>query len=404
MKVLHVIDSGGLYGAEVMLLNLACEQRRLGIESTICSIGSDRVGTKPIELEASSRGLDVRPLRMLPGPNIAGALRILGVADGGVYDVIHTHGYKGNILLGMLPRKMRKQPVIATLHGWTSTGGISKIRIYEWADSRILDRLDAVVLVNGMMRDARPIHRLKRVPISVIPNGIPAELELHGGTAENCPPAPDIATDQIDEFCSNGFIIGSIGRLAREKAFNVLLEALSQLRSRSVPAKVVVIGEGPERAALEQLIADKGLGKWVCLPGYRQNAHRFLSCFDAFVLSSLTEGLPISLLEAMRARVPIVATCVGAIPEVLEDGKSGILARPGDASDLARAIETLSLDPARRSTQVDAAAARLRERYTAAAMADAYLKIYEQCLERTSNVPRSSRRPSDSTPCVKIDK
>ena len=127
MKVLHVIDSGGLYGAEVMLLNLMSEQVAMGLEPILASIGDPGITEKPLETEAIRRGLPVKVFRMRPGPNVWGALKILRFARSELVGLLHSHGYKGNILFGLMPRMLRRIPMVATVHGWTWTGGISRM-------------------------------------------------------------------------------------------------------------------------------------------------------------------------------------------------------------------------------------------------------------------------------------
>ena len=122
MHILHIIDSGGMYGAEVMLLNLVEEQIRQGLSPVIASIGGVQSGEKPLELEAHKRGFPLKIFRMRPGPNLIGAMEILKYAKSTRCDLLHSHGYKGNILFGFLPKKIRRLPLVATLHGWTSAG------------------------------------------------------------------------------------------------------------------------------------------------------------------------------------------------------------------------------------------------------------------------------------------
>ena len=136
MKILHIIDSGGLYGAEVMLLNLMGEQVALGLTPILVSIGDPGVAEKPLEAEAKRRGLRVEMFRMRPGPNILGAFEIMRFARGERAELLHSHGYKGNILFGFLPRFVRRMPMVTTLHGWTWSGGMTRMLLYEWLDSQ----------------------------------------------------------------------------------------------------------------------------------------------------------------------------------------------------------------------------------------------------------------------------
>jgi aspartate carbamoyltransferase len=152
IRILHVIDSSGIYGAETVLLNLASEQVARGDGPLLLSIGGPDVSEKAIETQARRLGIRCLPLRMRDGLNLAAGREILRVADDCRVDIIHSHGYKGNILLGLQRRGTRGIPVITTLHGWTATSTWSKLGLYRALDQRMLSRLDGVVLVNDAMR------------------------------------------------------------------------------------------------------------------------------------------------------------------------------------------------------------------------------------------------------------
>jgi len=136
MKILHVTDSGGLYGAEMVLLNLVAEQMKTGLEPTIASIGEKWIQEKPFETEAVKRGLRVVKFRMFPGPNLPGMFKVLRYAQKYGFDILHSHGYKGDVAFGSMPKSIRKLPLVSTLHGWTSVVGFSKNRIYEWLQKK----------------------------------------------------------------------------------------------------------------------------------------------------------------------------------------------------------------------------------------------------------------------------
>lgn len=373
MKILHIIDSGGLYGAEVMLLNLVVEQLRQGMEPVIASIGNPCCGEKPLEAEARRRGMQVETFRMRPGLNIAGAFKILRFARREGVDILHSHGYKGNILFGMIPKRLRVIPVIATLHGWTCTGGCDRMRLYEWLDRISLRFIDAVVVVNSAMRE-----KVRLKGLHVVDNGIP----LDGGDIpcrpedEKCQVDPEIA-----EFCSDGFTIGAIGRLSPEKGYDSLLEAVKEVAETNPEIRLVILGEGAERGVLEEQIKRLGLEQRVLMPGYVADARRNMSLFNVFVLSSLTEGLPIVILEAMQAGVPIVATRVGGVPDVLSGGAAGILVSSGDIRALADAIRKVLRDDDFCAWMVKKAYSIVQERYSSLAMANHYQAVYDGVLK-----------------------
>lgn len=370
MNILHVIDSAGLYGAEEVLLNLCQDQQKLGLFPVIASIRKKDEHDMPLEEEAHRRGLEILTFRMFDGPNFLGALKILRYVRSNGIDILHSHGYKADILFGFLPRKIRGVPTVSTLHGWTSTVRFSKMAFYEYLDSVSLSNLDAVCLVNRKMFD-HPRLRSLRDRLHVIPNGVPS-LDATG-------PVPD---DYINHFCSEGFIVCSVGRLSREKGYDQLIRAFSSFSHCVEDARLLIIGEGPDRSKLESLIRERELVTKTLLPGYRPQAWRYLGSCGVFVLSSLTEGLPMTLLEAMRARVPVICTSVGGIPEVLKDSVNGLLVCPGDINGLEDAMLKVYSDEHLARNLAESASDTIANHYSSTAVAQKYVEIYLVARER----------------------
>ena len=371
MNIVHIIDSDGLNGAEIMLLNLMEEQRRMDLKPVLLSLGDSGTGENSLEAEARKRMLEVIPFRTRRGYSLQGALEIARRARETNAALLHSHGYKGDILVGSLPRKIRHMPMVRTQHGRTSVARLSRIGMYEALDSLIIRGLDAVIEVNeaGLQRrDGKTF---------VIENGIP-ELEFDSASAYSADPV-------VREFCKNSFIIGTLSRLSEEKGLVHLIAALSAVCSRYPRVKCLVLGEGPLKNMLQSLVNEAGLADRVLLAGYRNYAYHYLPCFNIFALPSLTEGLPISLLEAMQAEVPIVATRVGGIPRVLENGRTGVLVRPGDPEELAAAIFALLSDPLGARAMGRHARAAALTNYSSRRMAENYQRVYETVLTKWRN-------------------
>jgi glycosyltransferase involved in cell wall biosynthesis len=378
MKILHVIDSEGLYGAEVMLLSLVAEQVKLGLEPTIASIGEKGIGEKKLETEALKRCFAVRKFRMRAGPNAFGAFEVLRFAREGKFDLIHSHGYKGNILFGFMPRSIRGLPLVSTVHGYTSTQGVSKMRMYEWLDACSLKFIDRVVVVNkGMLENPR-LKKVRGVKFHVVNNGIPMDSPPVAAAKEL--ERLDALDKTIVGFCKRGFTVGSVGRLSEEKGYKYLIEAVRKLGMEGVDARLLILGEGPQRSELERLVGEFGIGDRVLLPGYRNDAKRYIHLMAVFVISSLTEGLPMSLLEAMQAGVPIVATRVGGIPDVMADGEAGVLVQPRNPNALAEAIEKIKKDEGLNARLTARARRLLEDRYSSKKMALEYCDLYGKVL------------------------
>lgn len=374
MKILHIIDSGGLYGAEMVLLNLVAEQIALGIDPTIASIGEKHISEKPLETEAHKRGFKVIKFRMFPGPNPFGIFKVLGYARQNAFDILHSHGYKGDVGFGLMPKRLRKIPLISTLHGWTSVSGFSKNRVYEQLHLMSLKYIDAVVLVSQAMCYTRKLKTRRNINFHVIHNGIPI-------SEEQSVRSPNTSLDQkILDFCEKGFTIGSIGRLSAEKGYRYLVEALDILIKEGIDARLIIIGEGRERNSLERAVAHYGLAENVIMPGYRENARDYLPYFKVFAVSSLTEGLPVTILEAMHAKIPIVATRVGGIPEVLQDNHGGLLVEPLSPKNLSEAIRLFYRDGKLARDLASLSFQEVVNNYTSKAMTLRYLDIYKKCI------------------------
>lgn len=371
MKILHLIDSGGLYGAEKVLLELMEEQQHLGLSPTLCSIGDYSFGIKPIETIASSRGLPLEIIRMRPGFNIYAAGKILRYARSNNFEILHSHGYKPNILMGLFPRSIRKIPLICTIHGWTNTKSLSKMTLYEWLDRRLLKYFDAVVVVNKLMvTDPRLISaKVSESRLYVVENGI--RLNVMNNHQNNA------KSNLLDKFAGGSFIIGAIGRISNEKGYEDLIESVRMLRDKGHDVKAIIIGEGTLLNELQDKVSQLDLHNHVLFPGYMENAKNYFRYFNVFVISSLTEGMPITLLEAMHAGVPVVATRVGGIPDMIVNEKSGYLVPPKEPYAIASAIEHIINNPETIAPLVKNAGERLLQRYSSEIMAKKYMDIYK---------------------------
>lgn len=373
MRILHIIDSGGMYGAEVMLLNLVQEQVKQGLQPWIASIGDPGCGEKPLECAARKQRLPMVTFRMRPGPNLPGALEILTWAKSKRCDLLHSHGYKGNILFGFLPKRVRQLPLITTVHGWTSTQSTyTRMRLYEWLDRLVLPIMDGVVLVNrGMLSHPRLAAR-KNISLHVVNNGI---------STKKPEPYP---CEQLKNQADSTLHLVAVGRLSPEKGFDVLLQAMARVRDRGGNISLVLFGEGNERRNLEELINRLNLQKCVYLAGFMAEVAATFPCFDVLVMPSLTEGLPITLLEAMRARLPVIASAVGGIPHVIENERSGLLVVPGKVDSLVDAVKHILASPDRGRQYASTAERLFQQEYSSSRMAEAYLQIYTEILAGTS--------------------
>jgi glycosyltransferase involved in cell wall biosynthesis len=280
--------------------------------------------------------------------------------------IAHTHGYRPDVLHAPVARRLGIATV-ATVHGFT--GGGWKNRLYEYLNRRALRDADAVVAVSRVQVAQLGAAGISAQRLFQVPNAwTPGAAPLTRGAAR--------AALGIRE---EGFVIGWVGRLTPEKGADVLLEALARVRIPEWTA--ILLGDGPEGDQLKARAAALGIAERVRWTGVVPDAQRFYGAFDVFALSSRTEGVPMVLFEAMEAEIPVVATRVGGVPEVI-GASEGWLVGSEDSGALAAAIEEVAREPAQARERAHAARHVLRTRFGADAWLAAYDAVYRRVLAR----------------------
>ncbi len=363
MRVLHVISSGGMYGAEAVILQLMAAGSAAGEESAV-AIFDNRSAPNEEFAEAAGRA-GVRMERVVCRGQVDRAVpgRIRELARGMEADVVHAHGYKADLYswvgLRGVGAGMGRVGLVSTCHNWLDDG--AAVRVYGWLDRTVLRRFDGVVAVSdGIERRLRG-SGVERV--TVIPNGIAVErfAGARAGVGE-------------------GMFVGMLARLSAEKGVDVFLRAAARVRAEVPGARFVVWGEGPERGALERLRGELGLAEVVAMPGRQEDVAGALRAMDVLVMASRFEGLPMTLLEGMASGRAVVATAVGEIPAVLEEGRTGRLVRTEDAEGMAAAVVELLRDGEGRRAMGTAAQAEVERRFSAAEMRRRYRAVYERAV------------------------
>ena len=368
MNVWHIIDSEGLYGAELMLLQLAEEQLKTGINATIVSIGNHNVAEKAIEKQAVDRNIPLKVYRMSNGPNFFGAYKIIKESQEANVNILHSHGYKGNILFGLMPRFIRKIPIISTLHGWIVSKPFSRMAVYVWLDKISIRRMDYVITVNQLMQNFLSVRMRNKGKVVTIENGIRSQAVTNSKYKQNLLPKG---------FLLAKYTIGSVGRLSVEKGFKDLIVALGLLRKDGIDARLIIIGEGTERKNLEVEAKQQRVEEYVALPGYQSSIGQYLSMYDVMVLPSLTEGLPLTMLEAMRAKIPVIATDVGGMPTVIEHGVGGVIVKKQSPTEIAVAVGDLLENRELARSYADYSYQKFCENYTVETMGQKYNQVYD---------------------------
>lgn len=369
VTILHLIDSNGMYGAENVVLTLLKSLLNTHFK---CILGCIRENdTKEVELGqlAGKVGLPIHYFSMSRGLSVSGILNIRKYIKEHNIPIIHSHGYKPNIYLGLMG--LRKRVVITTVHGWAKSYADPKLSLYEWLNCFFIRKFDQCVAVsNGVVRDLSN-KRIAPDKIVVIRNGI-----------EICRRQKPYHKEEIKKrlgLDKNSFIVGLAGRLVKEKGIDTFIEAADLcIKSGSPDTRLqfLIAGTGPLQSQLREKIRTLGIIRQVKLIGFVPDIYEFLSILDIFVLSSNTEGLPMVLLEAMNAQVPVICSKVGGIPEVVNK-ENGMLVQSKDPMELSRKILFLAGTKEARLRFSQNGKLTIRDKYSAECMADGYSKLYE---------------------------
>jgi glycosyltransferase involved in cell wall biosynthesis len=369
--ILHVFSSAGVYGAEHAVLGLIPALSALGIDSTIACIDNPHLSEQPLYEYARSLGISVVRIPCSGRLDHATTRALRVQVQQHPRTLMHVHGYKGAFYALRARRAFPGVPIVSTLHGWvTNTRALWLYRLLElW----MLRRIQRVCIVAESMR--QPLHEAG-VPaerIALVENGIDTTRFIPGG--------PVLSRDKLG-IPSDAFVFGGMMRLSPEKNPLGLLEAFSHIRSKAPQAWLVLAGDGPQRPEVEQWLRASSAADRVCLLGARNDPERIYPLFDCFVLPSLTEGLPLALLEAMACERSVVASRVGQVATVL-DGLPAHLVPAADVTALEAAmLQALDTHP----QPVAAMRQRVEARYSVARMAREYAQLYRELENRNGRL------------------
>jgi glycosyltransferase involved in cell wall biosynthesis len=359
--ILQIVAPGEVGGLESVLLALAAGQTRRGHRVIVAVVSEPRDGEHPFVTALTAAGVTAVPFVLPPRAYLQERALIKELCDREKPDVVHTHGYRPDIV-HVGSRLRRNFATVTTLHGSSRVGGSSAL--HEMVQMLLLRRFDAVIAVSRQLADQLRGTWVRPEQLHVIPNGwnhrIPVADRSEARRRLNLP--------------ANGLVVGWVGRLIPVKGADVFLSAVKRLGT--LPLTISVIGDGSERARLEEFVRAEGLSDRVHFHGIVPDAGRYIGAFDAFVLSSRSEGTPVTLLEAIAARVPVVVTRVGGVPDVVGSAEA-MLVPPEDPRALAEAIHFVIQDPAAATRRVEAASHRLHADFGMERWIDAHNQVYD---------------------------
>ena len=266
----------------------------------------------------------------------------------------HGHDYKSN-LLGLLIRPFHRMKLVTTVHGWVNQEG--NMPLYSKIDRWCLKRYEHVICVSSDLFEDCEGLGINPCKLTLLENGIDESQYRRGVNLEVAKADQGVPANRL--------LIGAVGRLAEEKGFHLLLSAIARLLADGHEISLAIAGEGSVKQELEDQINALGIGNHVNLLGFVENTKKLFQAMDIFCLSSLREGLPNVLLEAMACEVPSVATDLPGVRQVINDpGKQAILVPPNSSDDLYVALKQLVVSQNQRRQMAAAGRNRIVERFS----------------------------------------
>jgi glycosyltransferase involved in cell wall biosynthesis len=365
VNIVHVVENLALGGLERVVVSLVRMQLRHGHRVLVLCLFGEGVlapevrhsGAQVIACEKGS-GLDLRALATMRD-----AVKSFHA------DVVHTHNAVAHYYAALAIMGLGLGTVLNTRHGMGSFP-------YSWRRERLyrlaLSGSDAAVLVCAAAERRFVLHRIiPKQKARIVPNGTDVDAFVERNTD---------GRRKLLEACGasgEAVVFGTVGRLSAAKDHANLLASMGDLIDQGANAFLVIVGDGELRDPLREQCAQLGLNAHVRFLGARSDIAELLSGFDVFVMSSVTEGYSLALVEACAAGLPCIATDVGGNSEIVQDNRTGIVVPAGDTTQLAAAMQALCADADRRRTFGQGARKWALENGTLDSMYRRYLAIYE---------------------------
>ena len=369
MKILHVITAIDRGGAENHLFELVKHQRASGMAVVVAYLRGHGYWVKPFR----DLGVEVHHLGLRFYGDPVPLLRLRQIVRRSTFDLVHAHLPPAELYVRLALLGWPDLPLLITKHNEErfAPGPLQKV-LGRWVGSRARKVIAISAAVQRFMTgpalglDARKFHTiyygLDAAPFAAVRPEEIAAVRKHWGLGDDA------------------LVIGFVGRLVEQKDIGTLLRGFAAFATRNTKARLVIVGLGPLETNLRQRADELGISGRVVWAGFREDIAAVMGAFDVFALTSIFEGLGLVLLEAMAARRPVIATRVGAIPEVVSEGETGFLVAPCEPEALAAACDRLS-DSALRAQFGTAGRERVLREFVPARMWEATDALYAQCAD-----------------------
>ncbi|MEO6517762.1 MAG: glycosyltransferase family 4 protein [Pseudoxanthomonas sp.] len=362
-SVLLLRSSAGLYGADRMVLALNEGLSQRGIRSRLLSINNYRLQRQPVHEHASGSAQDAVLLPCRSKLDMQTVAALVEQIDCRKATVLHVHDYKSAFYAWLAARRRPGVKLVATLHGWVEA--TQALRLYNRLEIALLRRFDRLVVVSQVQttrlsRAGIPLSRIVQID-----NGISIS-----GTS------PALGAALRAELGLDGRhpVFMAAGRLSPEKNLALLVDVFAAVAAALPGSRLLLAGDGPERERLQQQVRQLAMQDTVLFLGSRPDMQDLYPLVDCLVLPSLSEGMPLVVLEAMSHGVPVIASAVGDVPRLLGNTRSGKLVEAGDGPALRMAMIEMGLQPKCCDRKAEA---YVRTHHSSPAMAGKYLALYQ---------------------------
>lgn len=352
MKIAHVVDSMEVGGAEVLVAQMCKRQRELGHEPCVLAVAA--LGEIGAQLQREGF-----PIQANVGQHLSDALpNFYRIFKAMRPDAVHLHNPTPTIYAALPAKLAGAASVVSTRHSLVAPPH----RIVEETKYAVASLFcDRVVGVSeATTANLQKLHSIRPGRLVRIYNGV---VPLRQAAIDECPP-------------KHGFTLVYVGRLEPIKNHGLLFRAFRTALSSKPDLRLWMVGDGSERQSLESLSGEFGIADQMTFWGHQSDVAPFFSCADAFVMSSKSEGLPLSLLQSFSLGVPAIVTDVGGMAEVVRLAKAGLIVSATNPADMAAAILKMAGDEAGRRQYSEAAINAFRSQFSLDTMVDAYLGLY----------------------------
>ncbi|HLJ48631.1 MAG TPA: glycosyltransferase family 4 protein [Bryobacteraceae bacterium] len=351
-----------------MLVTLSAALSRAGCRVRVALFRDPRGLSRAVEEQARSAGLRVAPIDCHGRWDWSAVRALRTIFAEEPPDILHAHGYKAD-LYAYAAAWRRRLPLVATCHNWPDPH--PRMQAYAKLDRFILRSFDHITTPSQDVAQVLLSSGIASARITWVRNGIDIEAFRHA--------KPSLLRDPSET------LVGFVGRLVPEKGGETFLRAAQRVLAVRRNVRFIMVGDGPAGADWKTLAAQLGIERHVDFTGTRDDMPGVYASLDMFVLPSHNEAMPMSVLEAMSAGKPVIATRVGAVPTLVLDGETGHLCAPGDADQIARSVLALLQNSEEAHRLGENGYRRVHTEFSSEAMAETYLRLYRNVLTADAN-------------------